>query len=168
MAEFICNTSPLQYLHQIGKLDLIPRLIGRVMIPPAVAEELAEGRTRGYNVPDARNLSWIEVRKPTSAAALPLARDLGAGEAGVLALALEQSDAVIIMDDEVGRKVARLLRLRMIGTLGLLLEAKRKGLITAVTPCLDEFARLGFRVSLVTRQAVQKLAGESSETSDRK
>lgn len=128
MAEFICNTSPLQYLHQIGKLDLIPRLIGRVMIPPAVAEELAEGLARGYNVPDARNLSWIEVRKPTSAAALPLARDLGAGEAGVLALALEQSDAVIIMDDEVGRKVARLLRLRMIGTLGLLLEAKRKGL----------------------------------------
>ena len=44
MPEVVCNTSLLQYLYQIGHLDLLPRLIGRVIVPVAVVDELAVGR----------------------------------------------------------------------------------------------------------------------------
>ena len=72
MREVFCNTSPLQYLHQLGLLPVLRRLAGRVIVPPAVVQELAAGRAQGLNVPDAANLDWIEVRLPSSVAATPL------------------------------------------------------------------------------------------------
>jgi len=57
LPEVICNTSPIQYLHQLGLLDLLPKLVKRVTVPPAVVEELAEGRAAGINLPDLRH--WI-------------------------------------------------------------------------------------------------------------
>jgi len=52
LPEFICNTSPLQYLHQLGRLEVLLALTGRVIIPPAVAEELSKGGAAGWDVPD--------------------------------------------------------------------------------------------------------------------
>jgi predicted nucleic acid-binding protein len=108
-----------------------------------------------------RGLPWVVIRQPVSAPALPLAADLGRGEAAVLALALESQDAVVILDDGVGRQAAELLGIRLTGTLGLLLDARKKGLIPKISPVFDELDRLRFRVSPATRAAVLKLAGES-------
>lgn len=105
MPEVICNTSPLQYLHQIGMLHLLPALVGQVIVPEAVVEELAIGRALGISLPDPETLDWITVRQPVSAPVLPVVTDLGPGETQVLALALESSDAIVIMDDD--RRVAR-------------------------------------------------------------
>lgn len=57
MSEFICNTSPLQYLHQLGLLDILPKLTGNVTVPPAVTGELQAGRSKGASVPDPATLS---------------------------------------------------------------------------------------------------------------
>lgn len=160
MSDFICNTSPFQYLHQLGQIDLLAELTGGVIVPIQVAQELEAGRRIGWDVPDPRKLPWITIRQPAGVASLPLAADLGRGEAGVLALALELEDPVVILDDGVGRRAAELLGIRLTGTLGLLLDAKKRGLIAAVSPVLDELARLRFRVSPATRAAVLKLAGE--------
>jgi predicted nucleic acid-binding protein len=160
LPEFICNTSPLQYLHQLGWLKILPALTGRVVIPPAVADELSKGGAAGWDVPDVCSLPWIRIQVPASAPALPLASDLGRGEAGVLALALESTNPLVILDDAVARRAAVLLGLPLTGTLGLLVDAKKKGLIPAVSPALDELNRLRFRVSPATRLAVLKLAGE--------
>ena len=83
----ICNTSPLQYLHQLGLIDLLPRLYPRVLVPTAVVGELEAGRKLGYDLPDVVALSWATVVTPTLAAFLPAVADLGAGERQVLALA---------------------------------------------------------------------------------
>ena len=160
MPEFICNTSPLQYLHQLGQLRIIPALTAGIIVPAPVIAELEAGRALGCDVPDVRGLSWIAIRQPVSAPALPLAADLGRGEAAVLALALESRDAVVILDDGIGRRAAELLGVRLTGTLGLLLDARKKGLISKISPALDELDRLRFRVSPATRAAVLKLAGE--------
>lgn len=160
MPEFICNTSPLQYLHQLGRLDLLPALTGGGVVPPAVAKELADGKAAGWDVPDVEHLAWITIRVPVSSPALPLAADLGPGEAAVLALALESKDPIVILDDGVGRRAAELLGIRLTGTLGLLLDARKKGLLSAISPMLDELGRLRFRVSPATRAAVLRLAGE--------
>lgn len=161
MSDIICNTSPLQYLHQIGRLDLLPRLVSRVVVPTAVAAELAEGRRLGLNLPALETLSWVDLRKPRSEAVLRLATDLGKGETAVLALALESTDAIMILDDALARRHAEILGLRLTGTLGVLLDAKRAGLIARVMPLIDELQSFGFRLSRQTRDAVLCLAGEA-------
>lgn len=161
MSDIICNTSPLQYLHQIGRLDLLPRLVTRVIVPTAVVAELAEGRRLGLDLPTPETLSWVDLRKPRSEAVLRLTTDLGQGETAVLVLALESTDAIMILDDALARRHAEVLGLRLTGTLGVLLDAKRAGLITRVMPLIDDLQSLGFRLSGQTRDAVLGLAGES-------
>ena len=161
MPEFICNTSPFQYLHQLGHLEILPRLIVRVIVPEAVVRELEVGRKNGCALPDVRALPWVEIRRPVSTPALPLASHLGPGESAVLALALESPNSVVILDDGLARQAAEHLHLPLIGTLGLLLNAKRAGLLPAVGSCLDRLDQLRFRVSPQTRLAVLSAAGES-------
>lgn len=67
---------------------------------------------------------------------------------------------IVILDDALARRQAEAMGLRLTGTLGVLLDAKRAGLIAAVAPLADELQRLGFRLSGATRQAVLGLAGE--------
>ena len=164
MPDVICNTSPIQYLYQVQLMDLFPKLVGRVIVPPAVIGELAEGRKLGVNLPDLTLLDWIEIRHPVSERAIPLVTNLGPGEAAVLMLALELPDTVLVLDDALARRLAETLGLRFTGTLGLLLDAKRTGLIRAVRPVLDQLQGLRFRVASHTRDAVLKLAGEDEGT----
>jgi hypothetical protein len=161
LPEVICNTSPIQYLHQLGLLRLLPSLVESVTVPPAVVEEIAVGQAMGIDLPDLDALDWITIRHPVSAAALPMVTDLGAGETQVLALALESPDAVVIIDDGLARHVAETLGLRLTGTLGVLLDAKRKGFVSAVAPLLDQLHNLRFRLAPHTRAAILKLAGET-------
>jgi len=113
-------------------------------------------------LPDPRAVEWIVVRRPVSAPALPLVVDLGPGETQVLALALESHDAIIVVDDDLARRTAEALGLRLTGTLGILLDAKRAGLIPAVGPFLDQLQELRFRLAAHTRAAVLELAGETA------
>jgi predicted nucleic acid-binding protein len=162
LPDLLCNTSPLQYLFHVGLLHVLPDLAGRIFIPPAVAEELAMGRTAGLSLPDPTRLEWVSIRRPTSVAALPLITDLGPGEAEVLLLALESPEAIAVLDDALAPRAAGLLRLRMTGTLGLLVDAKRAGLKPAVGPILGRLQTLRFRVAPHTRAAVLALAGETA------
>ena len=160
MPEVICSTSPLQYLHQIRLLHILPVLVSSIVVPPAVIEELAAGRIGGVDVPDVGSLAWVSVRVPKALSALPLVSDLGPGETEVLMLALESTDPLVIIDDGRARQIAGALRLPLKGTLGLLLDAKRRGIVTAVKPHLDSLQDLRFRVAPETRQAVLDLANE--------
>ena len=99
MPKAICDTSPLQYLHQLELLHVLPALTEGVIVPPAVVDELATGRALGVNLPDVTKLDWVSVRRPLSAAALPLVTDLGPGEAEVL-LSQHTRDAVLRLAGE--------------------------------------------------------------------
>ena len=161
MLEVICNTLPLQYLHQLELLHILPALTKRVTVPPAVEEELAQGRAHGFNLPDPAALEWVMVRTPASRPALRLIHDLGPGEAEVLALALETPDSMVILDDALARQVAETSEIPLTGTLGLLLDAKNAGLVDEVRPLLDQLQALRFRLSSHTRAAVLELAAET-------
>ncbi|MCD4726301.1 MAG: DUF3368 domain-containing protein [Pirellulales bacterium] len=160
MPEIICNTSPLQYLHQLGLLHLLPDLVDRVVVPSAVAGELSAGRVQGVDLPIPEELEWIIIRTPRSAPVIPLVVDLGAGETEVLALALESGNAEVLLDDALARRVAAMLGLTFRGTLGLLLDAKRARLVAEVRPLVDRLKSLGFRLSRSTERSVLELAGE--------
>jgi predicted nucleic acid-binding protein len=93
VAETVSNTSPLSYLHRLGRLELLRDLFGRVLIPTAVEVEIERGRTLGYDLPDLRGIAWIEVRSAEGDAF----EDLGAGETGVLNLARALPDPLVIL-----------------------------------------------------------------------
>jgi predicted nucleic acid-binding protein len=161
LPEIISNTSPLQYLHQIGLLNVFRDLVGGLTVPPAVVAELNEGRALGFNLPDLNVLPWVIIRSPISKKAVPLVANLGPGEVEALMPALEEPESVVVLDDALARRVAGTLGLRFTGTLGLLLDAKNAGLISAVAPFLDQLQDLRFRLSPLTRAAVLHAAKEN-------
>ena len=164
MPEIICNTSPLQYLHQLGLLEVLRDLVGHVVVPSAVVRELSAGRVQGVDLPVPEKLEWVIVRTPISTSVLPLVVDLGIGETEVLALALESGIAQVLLDDALARRVAAMLGLPLRGTLGILLDAKKSHLITAIAPLLERLQLLGFRIGRDTHRHVLELAGEISTT----
>lgn len=155
----ISDAGPLSYLHRLGRLDLLPCLFGRVVVPPAVVAEVAAGRALGRDLPDVTVLDWMEVQAP-SAVALAGIVGLGAGETESLALARAAVGALLLLDDRAARRVAVSLGLQLTGTVGLLLLAKERRLIEQVAPELDRLQVLGFRLAESVRRAALDLAGE--------
>jgi predicted nucleic acid-binding protein len=87
-------------------LDTLKALVGRLVVPPPVCAELAEGRALGVSLPDPADLDWLEVRRPADQRSLALVMDLGAGEREVLALALKSHESVVLLDDAAARRLA--------------------------------------------------------------
>jgi hypothetical protein len=85
---------------------------------------------------------------------------LGAGESEAIGLALELSADRVIIDELAGRSLAQHLGLPVIGTLGLLLTAKGKGLIPAIREPIDILRRGGFRVANELYENMLQRAGE--------
>ena len=158
MLDVVCNTSPLQYLHQVALLELLPDVFGKVHVPIAVASELAQGRRLGISLPDVNTLSWVEIQQVSDSSAL--ADNLGRGEAEVIALGLRLQNALVVLDDREARRQAAAMGLEMVGTLGILVLAKEKGLLGAVAPPMEKLQAAGFRLSESVRHAALMEAGE--------
>jgi predicted nucleic acid-binding protein len=156
----ICNTSPLLYLHQIGHLDLLPALYGTVWTTPGVAQELAAGAEKGYDVPDLAELSWLEIRPLGESRLLPALVDLDRGEAEVIALGLQLPGSLVILDEQLARRIAELFELDVTGTLGLLLRAKQRGHLEHVTPAVEALRSTTMWLSERVIRLVLEKAGE--------
>jgi predicted nucleic acid-binding protein len=156
----VCNTSPLLYLHQVQQIDLLARLYGKVLIPPAVQTELQAGGARGVSVPDLGRLSWLCIQPLRDATLLPVVVDLGAGEAEAIALALSYPGSLLILDDALGRRIARLNRIQYTGTLGILVKAKQKGFLPHVAPVLEALQKTNMWLS---RELVDWVLRDSGE-----
>lgn len=133
----LADAGPLMALGKLNRLDLLADLYGQVQIPRAVyTEVVTQGLARG--APDALTirLFWqqqvwpvVEVAPAILAAYKPPVI-LGPGETEVLALAQSMSDPLVLLDDEVARAEARRLNLRSRGTLGVLVQAYRRGYLS--------------------------------------
>jgi predicted nucleic acid-binding protein len=141
----VADTTPLRYLVVIGRQDLLPALYGRVVIPPAVADELNQESTPA----DVRNWivarpTWLEIRQPTQG--LDPDIDLDAGERDAIALAEELRADLLLVDDADARQEAARRHLPVVGTLRVLADGASLGL----TNLQHDFQRLletNFRVS---------------------
>jgi len=161
VAEVVSNTSPLLYLHRIHKLEWLTQLFSGVWVPSAVVKELEEGRRRGYDVPAVRDLEMVQIVEPRSVPSEWLALDLGAGELETLALALEHPDRIVLLDDDLARRIGQAAGLTVWGTLRVLLEAKDQGLTPRISPLLGDLERSGMWISESLGRRVLALAGES-------
>ncbi len=89
----------------------------------------------GKEVKDAK---WIEVHKVADQDLVrSFQRDLDAGESEAIALAIQTGADLLLMDERLGREIAALFNLRMMGVIGVLIEAKRNGLIREIKTSLD-------------------------------
>ncbi len=160
----VSDTSPLSNLAIVGRLSLLREIYNTVIIPQAVAEELANARDEAQQIEAVLSLDWIEVRQATNLELIAMLRNdalLDRGEAEAIALALELNADELLIDERLGRREATLLGLSIIGVLGVLLIAKRRGLIRAVQPVIDALiAQAGFRVSSKLYEEVLNAAGE--------
>ncbi len=156
----ISNTSPIFYLHRLRLLDLLQKLYQEIIVPKTVVAELEAGRRQGEDVPAIDSYEWIKIRAIRSPQILGLSTDFGPGETEVLALALEESDSLVIIDEKLARKIARLRDLRVTGTAGVLLKAKQEGHILAVKPLLDRLQEIHFHLSDNVRTLILSIAEE--------
>jgi predicted nucleic acid-binding protein len=157
----ISNTSPLLYLHQVGHLDLLPKLYGRVQIPAAVQEELRAGADQGIAVPDLEGLGWLEIRSLNDPTLLPIVTDLGAGEAEAIALALANPGSLLILDDRLARRIAQLNKVTYTGTLGVLVRAKQGGLLPSVSSVIADLRKTTMHLTEALIETVLEEAGEA-------
>lgn len=157
----ISDTSPIRALHWLGELHLLEELFGAVAVPPAVASELKRPRLR-YPAIDVTTLDFVQVVCPASAELVQkLQENLDPGESEALALALEDSASILLVDDLPARHKAEELGVTIVGTLGILLRGKQANLIPALKPLIDRLRNeLGFFLSDEIVSLVLSRAGE--------
>ncbi|HYU35354.1 MAG TPA: DUF3368 domain-containing protein [Thermoanaerobaculia bacterium] len=151
----VSNSSPLISLGSIGRLDLLHEIFGEVSIPLTVLQEVrsVEISTESWIVPR-------EVERPLLSRALE--SELDRGEAEAIALAVELRADLLLMDERRGRRAAARFGLKVLGVLGILVDAKRRGLVEKVQPLLGDLQeRAGFRVSAALYQRALEEAGEA-------
>ncbi len=162
MSAWVVNASPLILLGKINQLHLLAKLAERVVIPHEVTLEIKAGPA------DDAARRWIEAEgQPFLASPSPfdlrvVAWDLGNGETAVISRALSESDAVCLLDDRAARDCAQLFGAKVKGTVGVLLLAKKSGLIPAVRPAIDALLRAGTLLNNVVIREALELAGESA------
>ena len=158
----VSDTSPITSLAGIGRLDLLQQLYSRVIIPQTVYNEMVRV---GKAVPGAfevQTFAWIETQQVSDFNQVSvLQADLDPGEAEAIILAMELNAELLLMDERPGRTIALHYGINVSGVLGLLLEAKRKGLISAVKPVMDQLINeVEFRVSSQLYTVILQSAGE--------
>ena len=158
----VSDASPLIALAAVGWLRLLHVLYGDVLVPEAVHREVT---TANFHAPGAAEVSdaeWIRVQsvqERTLVAALSL--ELDPGEAEAIALAIESGADLLLIDERRGRAAANRLGIRVVGVLGVLIEAKGRGILPEVRPVLDALAaEAGFRVREALYRRVLEVAGE--------
>ena len=135
----VANTTPLINFAEIHRMDLLRELFGEITVPTAVMVELQAKAELFGLAATACQLPFVRVRTPANRTLVDTLRhELHAGEAECLALALESSSALLILDDLAARNVAQQHGLPITGTIGCLQLAKRQGLISRIGPLLVE------------------------------
>lgn len=160
MSPVICNTSPLYYLHQLNLLPLLPALFGSIWVPQAVCDELAQGAKTGCQIPDLAQNPWIVAQSVVLDPGIAALDHLGDGEKAVLSLGLLHPKGLLILDDLAARQTAEQNSLNLIGTLGILLAAKKQNHLNEIGPVLHDLIQHGFHLRLDLHNSILRRAGE--------
>jgi predicted nucleic acid-binding protein len=144
----VSNTSPLRHLVAATPADLVFRLFAEVLIPPGVAAELSGvGTPVAVRQWIAQPPGWLRVCPLQSAPDAELMGSLDRGEREAIQLAVEQKADILIIDEWKGRAIADRRGLPIIGALGVLGDAFRRGLIDDPHEILREMRQHGFRIN---------------------
>ena len=146
----ISDTSCLILLDKIGELEILNKLFGTIITTTEVASEF------GQPLP-----SWVEIKQPSDNNYQSIIEaSVDKGEASAIALAIELDDCLLIIDDLKGRKFANQLGLAIIGTIGVIVDAKLAGIIPSIKPILTKIKSTNFRITEQLEALILKRSGE--------
>jgi uncharacterized protein len=153
----VSDTSPIRGLQALALIHVLKPLYEQVLVPPAVHLELTRARVSVPPV-DFSLYGFIEVRAPIAVRSFPR---LGPGESEAISLALELGASTLLIDEVGARRVVQSHGIRPVGVLGVLVEAKQRGLVARVAPLIEQLReRISFRVSEGVIARVLSEAGE--------
>lgn len=155
----VVNASPFIFLSRANRLDLLHHICGRILIPQAVADEILLNGPEDISAKILKNDDRFEV-KPSPPIPHAIARwGLGHGESSVLALAHLTPGLLVVIDDLAGRRCALTLGMRVRGTLGIVLLAKRRGIIPSARSVMEELLGSGLYLSAaILDEALKRVA----------
>jgi len=155
----VINAGPLVALSLAGRLDLLPSLFKEFWIPEAVFREVAVvglGRPGAAALTDA---AWSEWIRPAPEPDPLLVAELDPGEAAVISLARACAPCMAVIDEKRGRSIAhQVYGLPVKGTAGLLVEAKRRGLLDDLRTTMLDLKRAGYYLSDAIIEGASKAA----------
>ena len=146
MPKVIPDTSCLILLKKIAALELLSSLYKEILITEIVQKEFQEKLSIPHSKIKIKNSDFYSL----------LCQQIDPGEASVITLASQSPGCLMILDDLKGRKVAAALNLNFTGTLGLLVKAKRSGLIAEIKPFVSRLIESGIRVSPQVLAEIEK------------
>ncbi|MBI1767977.1 MAG: DUF3368 domain-containing protein [Bacteroidetes bacterium] len=146
----IADTSCFILLSKIDQLDLLQKVFGSVSTTKEIAIEFKEPLPIWVIIQSAKNQRYHQL----------LEIEVDKGEASAIALALEDEDSLLILDDAKARTLATSLNLDFTGTLGVLLKAKQLEVISNIKPLLEKIQKTNFRFSERILNDILKEANE--------
>jgi predicted nucleic acid-binding protein len=146
----IADTSCIILLDKIEETDILRILYGEVIITSVIAAEFGKPLPSWISIKDAVDNKYEHI----------LETSLDKGEASAIALALEQDNCLLILDDLRARKLAGELQLKYTGTIGLLVEAKLSGHLKSIRPVIDKIKKTNFRFTPDLERKILERAGE--------
>jgi predicted nucleic acid-binding protein len=156
----VADATPLIYLAAIGKFDLLRSLYGRISIPSAVYDEVVTQGAERWGAAETAAADWIDRQAVHDATELTSLRShLDSGESEVVVLAAELQADLVIMDEAAGRRELSQRRLAFIGTIGVLMQARQRGLTTSLKSDLDQLRACGFHLDRSPLSSVSRRGG---------
>jgi len=148
----VSDTTPIISLMKADRLDLLYKLYHQVIVPKAVYEELINNEHFSDEAKKVQQCPFIVVQKVRNLQAISILRNvtgLDAGESEALILYGEQCADLLLMDENKGRKVAKQMDIKHIGTVGVLLEAYAREILkpNEIAICLDTMLDSDIRLS---------------------
>lgn len=159
----VINTSPAIHLNAVlpGGLGLLTQLVGDVIMPAEVTQELTAGSSIDDTGIHAQNTPGLVVRQAPVQLSAWLTTEMDLGEAAVIQTALDEGIGTVILDDLKARRIARRLGLAVTGTLGILIQAKLAGHLSSVSAAIDDLQLGGMWLDDKVIAAALQTAGET-------
>jgi predicted nucleic acid-binding protein len=158
----VINTSPAIHLHAVlpGGLGVLPGVIGEIIVPLEVGQELAAGHAKDSTWREIQSLPGIHHRTEAVVIHPLISAQIDLGEAAVIQTALDDALDAVILDDLKARRVALTLGLQVTGTVGILLLANQLGLLPSVGAAIRLLETRGMWIAPSLAARAIRLAGE--------
>ena len=160
MPKVVSNTTPIISLLKIGKLEILKDLYDEIYIPQEVFNEIEAGKHKKYYL-NLLTFEWIKIEQIQDRKSIAYFLDLDKGEAEAIVLATESEADLILLDESLGRFHAKHAGLRVTGTIGILVKAKKQGLISELKPLILELKEKGVWLSESLIERILELANET-------
>ena len=144
---WVVNASPLILLGKIGRVALLSELSDELIVPDVVVREVGAKPGGERAISEVLSLPGVRLEAEVTISSELAVWNLGRGESQVLALAGVAPDSRAVLDDLEARRCAQSIGQSLIGTIGVVLRAKRRGIIETARPVIEHLRRVGLYAS---------------------